>query len=52
MWERLFGVQVGGLWAFVQFLELTAAVLIVFWILSKIELPARGVSPRQEEERK
>ena len=38
MWERLFGVQVGGLWAFVQFLELTAVVLVVLWILSKIEI--------------
>mgnify|MGYP006289065335 CR=1 FL=1 len=38
MWERLFGVQVGGLWAFVQFLELTALVLVVLWVLSKIEI--------------
>ena len=38
MWDRLFGVQVGGLWAFVQFLELTAVVLVVLWILSKIEI--------------
>lgn len=52
MWERLFGIQIGGVWAFVQFLELIALVLVVLWVLSKIELPARGVSPRQEEERK
>ena len=38
MWERLFGIQVGGLWAFVQFLELTALVLVVLWVLSKIEI--------------
>ena len=38
MWERLFGIQIGGLWAFVQFLELTAVVLVVLWILSKIEI--------------
>ena len=52
MWERLFGIQIGGVWAFVQFLELIAAVLVILWVLSKIELPARGVSPRQEEESK
>ena len=38
MWERLFGIQIGGLWAFVQFLELTAVVLVVLWVLSKIEI--------------
>jgi hypothetical protein len=52
MWERLFGVQVGGLWAMVQALEMLAVVLAIGWLLSKIELPDRGASQINERERK
>ena len=52
MWERLFGIQIGGVWAFVQFLELTALLLVILWILSKIELPDRVGAPIQQEEEK
>ena len=51
MWERLFGIQIGGLWAFVQALEMALGILAIGWILSKIELPDRGVSHTNKEEK-
>lgn len=51
MWERLFGVQVGGVWAFVQALEMALVVLAIGWILSKIELPDRGAPHTRKGEK-
>ena len=36
--ERIAGVQIGGLWAAFQVLELTALVLVILRVMSKIEL--------------
>lgn len=52
MLERLFGIQIGGLWATVQMFEMLAVVLAIGWLLSKIELPDRGASQTNEREGK
>ena len=44
MFERLFGVQVGGLWAMVQGLGIALVIVAIGFVLSKIELPDRGAS--------
>lgn len=44
MWERLFGVQVGGLWAMVQGLEIALVIVVIGFVLSKIQV---GDKPRQ-----
>ena len=49
--ERVAGVQIGGFWAFFQFLELTALVLAILWVLSKIKLPDRGDSSIRDYKR-
>lgn len=49
--ERVAGVQIGGFWAFFQFLELTALVLAILWVLSKIKLPNRGDSSIRDYKR-
>ena len=51
MWERLFGVQIGGVWASVQVLLMALAVLALLWLLSKIELPDRGESSIRDYKR-
>ena len=49
MKERLFGVQIGGVWASVQVLLMALAVLALLWILSKIELDNGGESSIEKE---
>ena len=51
MWERLFGVQIGGVWATVQCLLMAGVILAILWILSKIELPDRGDSSIRDYKR-
>jgi hypothetical protein len=46
--ERIAGVQIGGLWAAFQVLELTALVLVILWVMSKIELPDTGDTRSQQ----
>ena len=36
MWERLFGVQIGGLWASVQALEIAVAIVVIGLLIAKI----------------
>lgn len=52
MWDRLFGVQL-GFWALVQTVLMAGAILVIGWILSKIDLetPAPGGSTTEREER-
>ena len=45
MWERLFGVQRGGLWASVQALEIAVAIVVIGLIVAKIT--DRGDTPTQ-----
>lgn len=49
MRERLFGIQIGGLWATVQCLLMAGAILAFLWLLSKIELDNGGESSIEKE---
>lgn len=49
MWERLFGIQIGGLWASVQCLLMAGVLLALLWVMSKIKLTDRGQAPTDKE---
>ena len=49
MKERLFGIQIGGVWASVQVLLMALAVLALLWLLGKIELDDGGESSIENE---